>query len=141
MPRRRPLSNIPINISTRRELSSDAKNVIYRRALAGESSSKIATAERIPKSTINYILQCIEQHNTVANLPWSGRPRIHNDQDKQRIIQQVRLSPKITYKDPRRSTGLKFSNKLLSGILKDHSIIDWHSKDSLHSQRLLPHSG
>ena len=72
MPRRRPLSNIPINISTRQELSSDAKNKIYSRALAGQSARKIEAAERVLKSTIDGLLQRIEQCNTTDNLPWSG---------------------------------------------------------------------
>ena len=38
------------------------------------------------------------------------------------------MSPKITYKDLRRSTGLKFGNKLLRGILQDHGILNWRSK-------------
>jgi len=124
MPRRRPLTIILVNISTRCELSSDAKSKLYGRTPAGQSASEIEAKENVPKLTINHLLQRIEQCNTMANLPRNGRPRVHNDGDKQQVIRQVRLSPKITYEDLQRSTGLEFSNKLLRGILKDHGILN-----------------
>ena len=86
MPRRRPLSNIPINISSRWQLSSDAKSKIYGCAAAGQSARGIGEAECVLKSIIDHLLQCTKQRNTSNNLPRSGWPYILNDQDKQRII-------------------------------------------------------
>lgn len=124
MPRRRPLSNIPVNISSRRQLSSSAKDRIHGRALAGQSAREISSAERAPKSTIDHLLQRVEHRNTTANLPRSGRPRIYNDRDERRIIRQVRLSPKITYNDLRRETSLNFSRDVLRRILRDYGILN-----------------
>jgi len=128
MPRRRPSSNIPINISTRRQLSSDAKSEIYGRAAAGESACEIESAEKVPKSTIEHVLQRIEQRNTTADLPRSGRPCICNNRDQWHIIRQVRLSPKIKYEELRRATGLEFRREVLRCILQDHGIAKWRSK-------------
>jgi len=128
MPRRRPLSNIPINISTRQELSSDAKNKIYGRALAGQSAREIEAAECVPKSTIDGLLQRVEQRNTTNNLPRSGQPKIYTERDKRRIIFQVRLSPKITYNELRRINGFQFSYDTIRTILNNHGIINWRSK-------------
>ena len=80
------LSNVPINISTCQEFSSDAKNKIYGYMLAGQSVHKIEAAEHVPKSTIDGLLQCIEQCNTINNLPKSGQPKIYTEQNKQCII-------------------------------------------------------
>jgi len=60
MPHHCLLSNVPINISTCQELSSDAKNKIYSHVLAGQSARKIEAAKRMPKSTIDGLLQRIE---------------------------------------------------------------------------------
>ena len=79
MPRRCPLSNVPVNISSRRQLSSDTKNKLYGRALAGQSASEISAIEQVPKATIDHLLQRIEQRNTTANLRRSGRPNIYNN--------------------------------------------------------------
>jgi len=128
MPQRRPLSKTLVNGSACYELSSDTKSKLYNRALAGQSTSEVEAEEYVLKSIINHLLQRIEQHNTIANLPWTDRSRIHNNQDKRQVICQVRLSPKITYEDLWRSTGPKFSNKLLRSILQDYSIINWGSK-------------
>jgi len=54
--------------------------------LAGQSVHKIEAAEHVPKSTIDGLLQCIEQCNTINNLPKSGQPKIYTEQNKQCII-------------------------------------------------------
>ena len=128
MPRKRLLSNISVNISPRKQLSSEAKNKIYGRALAGESSTEIEAAENVPKPTIDHLLERIIERETTDNLPRSGRPRIYDDRDERAVVRQVRLSPKMRYDDLRKATGLEFSNKVLRGILNDYGIINWRSK-------------
>ena len=60
MPRRRPLSNIPVNIPSRRELSSEARSIIYGRALAEQSAREIEAKKYILKLTINNLLRRTE---------------------------------------------------------------------------------
>jgi len=128
MPRKRPLSNISVNISPRKQLSSKAKNKIYGRVLAGESSIEIEAAENVPKPTIDYLLQRIIERETTNNLPRSGRPRIYDDRDERAVVRQVQLSPKMRYEDLHKATGFEFSNKVLRGILIYYGIINWRSK-------------
>jgi len=72
MPQRRGLSNLSVNIPSRREYSPTTKGRLHSRLLAGQSSSQIAKLKGVPKLIIDHLLIYAKQRNTTNNLPQSG---------------------------------------------------------------------
>ena len=101
MPRRRPLADIPVNRAPYTELSNDTKQRLLGRALAGQSGDEIATAELLPKTTINTSISKAIIRGTIANKPRSGQPKKYTDRDERRILRYARLQQKWKYSDLR----------------------------------------
>ena len=128
MPRRRPLGDIPVNCAPCTELSNDTKQRLLGRALAGQSGDEIATAESLPKSTVNTSLQNAITRGTTANKPRSGQPKKYTDQDERRVLRYARYHPKWTYSDLTKHTGLDLHPHTFRAILQKHGIINWRCK-------------
>jgi transposase len=128
MTRRKPLRNIPVNISTRQELSNDTKQRLYGRALAGETGGEVATAEGLQESTVYHAIKRISERQTTTNLYRSGRPKQHSTRDDRKLVRYARLHPKFTYEQLAKETGVHFERSTLRSILRSAGIVDWRSK-------------
>ena len=82
MPQYCGLTNLSVNIPSRRELSPTTKDRIHSRSLAVLPSSQIEKHKAVRKSTTDHLLKEAKQCNTTTNAPQTSRPQIYNARDE-----------------------------------------------------------
>lgn len=107
-----PLLQLIIIVVSNTELPDNIKDLIYGRALAGQTDAEIATAEQLPRSTIKHVIERIKQRNTATDDPHTGRHKTYDDCDARKI----------------NDTGLNLGSDTLRTILNDHDVINWRCK-------------
>jgi len=134
---RRPLAEISANsnkrggIEGRFELTSNWRSHIVGRACGGQSPKAIAEDLQIPLSTIYSTVSRNETCFDNESLHRSGRSNIVSDSLRRRLLREVRVNPKIQYRELRLNLGLHgkaVSKSSLYHILKDEGIINWLAK-------------
>ena len=123
-----PLTPIDSNRRPRCQLSDSQKHVLYGRALAGQSTREIATAEGLERLTVQTILRRARARNTVTATPRIGWLKIYDLRNERRILRSVRINPKITFAKLRNETGLEFSRSTYYRILRANGITQWLAK-------------
>jgi hypothetical protein len=81
----------------RSEISTDKRNIIIEKLLAGCSTKSVAEEHTRSQRAVQkiYIKYCTT--NSVTNLPRSGRPAVLSDRQKKLLLRAVRKNPRITY--------------------------------------------
>ena len=128
MPQRSPLIDLPINRVSGHELSNATRSEIHARACAGESYGAIARSKSLPRSTVSTTVKTVNTRRSVESKARIGRPTVHSDRDRRRILQHVRQHPMCTYDNLKRETGLDFSRSTYRRILRDSGVSHWLAK-------------
>ena len=128
MPQRSPLIDLPINRVSGHELSNATRSDIHGRACAGESYGAIARSKSLPRSTVSTTVKTVNTRRSVESKARIGRPTVHSDRDRRRILQHVRQHPMYTYDNLKRETGLDFSQSTYRRILRDSGVSHWLAK-------------
>ena len=128
MPQRSPLIDLPINRVSGYELSNATRSEIHARACAGESYGAIARSKSLPRSTVSTTVKTVNTRRSVESKARIGRPPVHSDRDRRRILQHVRQHPMCTYDNLKRETGLDFSRSTYRRILHATGVLHWLAK-------------
>ena len=96
-PRRSILSEISPNIRGRRNFTPAERLSICLLSEQGCSAPELATQFGATRQGINAILRKAKQHNTVEDLPRTGRPRLLSKHQERILFRLVRKSPEVQY--------------------------------------------
>ena len=117
------LAPISSNSRSRSELSDERKSLIIRRYFEGAKVASIARAERVPNSTIRSLIRRYKNKGTTSNSKRSGRPPKVTIRTKRALVRAIRKDPKLTFKAPRKVTGVNLSKNTIKKALRDEGLI------------------
>jgi transposase len=83
----------------RSEISTDERNIIIEKLLAGCSTKSVAEEHTRSQRAVQKIYEKYCTTNSVANLPRSGRSTVLSDRQKKLLLRTVRKNPRITYSE------------------------------------------
>ena len=86
-----------------RELTESERCIILGQVRAGRRQRDIALAMGVSQSTVSHIAVKFRIHNTVSNLPRSGRPKVTSPREDRRMV-RLAFQQRFT-------TGKNFNHK------------------------------
>ena len=125
---RTPLGPISSNRPRGPELTPYKRGIINRAVQYGATPKVIAEQERIPESTIRWIISRASQRHNGVSKPRSGYPTIVTDRARRHIIHIARMNPRITYEDLKKESGHSYSKATAYRILKEYGLTNWLAK-------------
>jgi transposase len=128
-PQRHPLRQTNGNQrSKHHELTPYERGRIQGAADAGLSHSKIGALIKCVKATVTKTLQRAGSRLNGQSKPRSGRPQKYSDRDQRAMLRNLRLEPKLTFKQRQEVTGLKMSNSYIKGLARINNLSYWCAK-------------
>ena len=82
----------------RHEYSVDLRQLVVRLRVDGLSYGKIATTVKLPRSSVQYIVEKYHVNGTISNAPRSGRPRLTDARIDRIIVREVAPNCRLSAK-------------------------------------------
>ena len=125
---RTPLSKIDGNSIKNKELSEYLRGQIIGKAESRASQRQIAHDLQLPRTTVQYTLQCESTRINGKSSPRIGRPKTYTERDKRHILTIIKRDLFITYQEIREQTGLQLSAPTFRIILRESRYGHWRAK-------------
>jgi hypothetical protein len=127
-----PLSSCSGNSRRGPELTPFQHGKIVAASDFGANPTAIAKCYKHPRSTIRSTLSLDSVRNEGISQARTGRPLTYSDREERKIIRQVRLYPKCTYKEVCAACAVQLCDSTLRSILAKHGIANWRAKKRLY---------
>ena len=125
MPPRPALREIDANRPVGHELSVNKRAQIVGAVQGGAGFTETAQRLDLKPSTVKTTLRREPMRHANESLPRTGRPKATSARDVRTIVRYVRINPKHTYRQIRKSLQLTLSSRTIKRILEPFNIRKW----------------
>jgi transposase len=80
------------------------------------------------KGTVNTTLRRAKSRSNGHSMPRHGRPQEYSARDRRSMLRNLRLHPKLTFKQRQETTGLKMSASYIKDLARANGLAHWRTK-------------
>lgn len=111
-----------------KEISLDLRQLIVDDHKNGLSYNKIAKKYKKSKATIQTVIRKFKNHQTIENMPRTGRPRKTSLRDDNRIIKEIKKEPTLSSKNIKEMCNLDVSVSTIQRRIRAAGFYGSHMK-------------